>query len=205
MSTKKKTILTATAAFLLGLGGAYFGTTPIFESIYSQTKIHAMWKDHFTSLQGLRDGVDAVVLAEVVDIVPGRIVGDAGNPEVKFTNVILQVRGALRGDTPRDIVLEVTGDLLGERRVVFLEMPEYEVGERYLLFLNRSEDSDVWYVVNNQGGYRVVLSESREAFLQAADPEDEVAAELHGMELGAALGRIGLPTRGVGDRNGSRR
>ncbi len=173
-------------AFALGLAGAYYGSAPVFEELLAQKEIRASWKDHFATVEDLREGVDAIVVGEVVAMRPGRVVGDPSDPDIEFTNVSLSVSHPLKGRTEREIVVEVTGNLTGER-VVFLDLPRFELGQAYLLFLNRSAEADVWYVVNNQGGYHVARSDNDEFFVRAADPEDEVASEFDGLELSQAL------------------
>lgn len=182
-TTTCKIVLLTAAAFALGLAVSYASSPAVIELFFSHKTIHAMWKDHFTNFGDLVRDVDAIVVGEVVAIDEGRQVpyGD-GAKVLRFTNVTLRADKSVKGRLGEEITVEVTGDYLGRQEVVFAGVPAFELGETYLLFLNQQEETDLYYVVNNQGGYR--FDKGR---LEAADPEDELAAQLHGQKTGAAL------------------
>ncbi len=185
-TTTKKTALLTLAAFAVGLAVSYSSAPATFERFFSKTTVHAMWKDHFTSLGDLRDSVDAIVVGEVVAIDEGRVVPYAdGDKQLRFTDVTVRPHQSVKGRPAAEITVEVTGDFLGRQEVVFEGVPGFELGETYLLFLNEQEETGSYYVVNNQGGFLV-----RRGRLEAADPDDELAAELHGRQIAAAVRMI---------------
>ncbi len=190
----KKTLIWVAAAFALGLAVSYLATPVILDTYFQQTTFHAMWKDHFNTLGELHGGVDAIAVGQVVAMQPGRIVGDPSNPELEFTNLTFKVDTAIKGGLDREITLEVTGNLL-QHQVIFLAQPDFHIGQSYLLFLNRQEDTGYWYVANNQSGYQLILDRPGNVVLHAADPEDKVAAQLHERGLVQALNLIEIAGR----------
>jgi hypothetical protein len=135
----------------------------------------ASWKETFNSPQGLSRGVDAVVLAAAAQAVPGRIAtSENGEDSLSFELVELDVVTGLKGvKTGERITLERAAET---ESGFFLDADggPFEIGQTYLLFLQRQEDGTYFYQVNNQGRFRVANDR-----LFAADPEDPVAARFH--------------------------
>ena len=135
----------------------------------------ASWKVTFGSPQGLARGVDAVVLATAAEAVPGRIAtSENGEDSLSFELVEFKVVRGLKGVKAGErITLERAAETEGGH---FLDMDggPFEIGQTYLLFLQRQEDGGYFYQVNHQGRFRVANDR-----LLSADPEDPVAARFH--------------------------
>lgn len=135
----------------------------------------ASWKETFGSPQGLSRGVDAVVLATVAEVVPGRTAtSENGEDSLSFELIELDVVKGLKGvNAGERITVERAAETESGH---FLDMDggPFEIGQTYLLFLQRQEDGVHFYQVNHQGRFRVANDR-----LLAADPEDPVAARFH--------------------------
>ncbi|HEX5717178.1 MAG TPA: hypothetical protein VF179_13520 [Thermoanaerobaculia bacterium] len=155
-------------------------------------KTAASWKEIYNSPQGLSRGVDAVVLATVAEVVPGRTAtSENGEDSLSFELVELDVVRGLKG-------MKAGGRITLERAAetesgFFLDMDggPFEIGETYLLFLQRQEDGDYFYQVNHQGRFRVANDR-----LLAADPEDPVAARFHRRPVAQGLEMVRAGLRG---------
>lgn len=138
-------------------------------------KTAASWKEIYSSPQGLSRGVDAVVLATAAEVVPGRIAtSENGEDSLSFELVELDVVRGLKGvKAGARITLERAAET---ESGFFLDMDggPFEIGQTYLLFLQRQEDGAYFYQVNHQGRFRVANDR-----LLSADPEDPVAARFH--------------------------
>lgn len=188
MKKRLMTILPVLLVFAAGFAVAYAATTPVFEDLFGTTKMRAQWEKHFDSVGALVNGAEAVVVGEVVGMTPGRTVPE--DPTVTFTNVRLKVNRAIKGDVGAFVDVEVVGNHI-ESRLILLELPEFEVGGRYLLFLAEQKQAPfLHYVINNQGGFTIRPDAQGIGVLKAADHHDEVAEQLHDMRLPVALGKI---------------
>lgn len=182
---KKRLLLHALFIFLVGLALSYFASPTLLENLFATTTMRAQWEKHYDSLGALTHAADAIVAGEVVDLAPGRTVPD--DPTVAFTNVRLKVNRAIKGDVGPTIDLEVVGDFR-KNRVILLEVPQFEVGRRYLLFLNRQKTAPfMHYVINNQAGYALATDREGLAIVKAADHDDPVASQLDNMRLPVVL------------------
>jgi hypothetical protein len=154
----------------------------------------AAWKDKFRSTEELVKGVDVVVLAQAVAVNPGRVAYSAnGEDALPFEVVEFTAINGLKGTSDgAPISVERVGGGDNDQSIYFGDDGgPVEIGGTYLLFLKKQEDGPYYYQVNNQGRFRVEGGR-----LRAADPEDEVAASLHGRGLGEVMQAIRKTARG---------
>lgn len=154
-----------------------------------QLSTRAVWKEVYRTPAQMAARADAVVLARVAGVEPGRIAFSAnGEDALPFQVVELDVvrafKGALAGER---ISLERAGGTAPDGRAVNLDFDggEFEEGATYLLFLKRQEDGPHFYQVNHQGRY--LEAEGR---LWAVDPDDLVAKFFEGRPVAQGLGLI---------------
>lgn len=160
-------------------------------------KTAASWKATYRSPQELVRGVDAIVLATAADIQPGRVaMSENGEDSLAFELVELQVIRGLKGAKPGErLTLERAAESEGG---FFLDADggPFDIGQTYLLFLQRKEDGDPYfYQVNNQGRYRVANNR-----LVAAGPQDEVIAQFQHRTVKEALDMVRAGLRGQNPR-----
>lgn len=149
--------------------------------------LRPQWAYNHRSLGEMARDVDAVVMATVDDIRPGRTVLMAdGRTPLPFTLVDLNVERVLRGEVDDSLTLEQTGGSVGDMSYyVDGDGGPYEVGERVLLFVNQQSDTDLYYLVHPQGRYRVVDNQ-----LLAVAPDSPAGRRLDGRGVGEAIGLI---------------
>jgi hypothetical protein len=153
----------------------------------------AAWKETYRSPHELVRGVDVIVLASAADIRPGRVATSENSEDfLGFELVDLQVLRGLKGAKPGErITLERAAESEGGH---FLDADggPFEVGQTYLLFLQRKEDGDPYfYQVNNQGRYRVQNNR-----LVANGPADEVIAHFQHSTVKEGLDKVRTSLRG---------
>jgi hypothetical protein len=178
--------LTLVLALVSAASGALLGNHLTGDVQYES---HAVWKDVFDSAPRLAQGVDTVVLAKAVSVVPGRIAlsadGKDGLPfQVYQFEVVRGMKGAAAGET---LQIERAGGVGPDGRQVVLDIDggPYEIGGTYLLFLNRQEDGPYFYQVNAQGRY--LVQDNR---LWSVDPRDRVSAVFEGRSVQESLGLV---------------
>lgn len=140
------------------------------------------WERVFDTPRGLARGADAVVLARVVDVRPGRVAySDNGEDALPFQLVELEVQRAVKGarETER-LLVERAGGIDPEGQSVFLDADggDFEVGRDYLLFLKRQPDGELFYQLNHQARYEVKAGR-----FAGVEPSDPVVARFHGRNL----------------------
>lgn len=134
---------------------------------------------HFKTVAEMASTSTAVVHAEVVDVKPGRIVGDAESGGVdQAREVTLSVDTSFRRpfvSAPSAIVLEEWGwDESGNGYQVG-NVTWSAVGDKGYYFLARTDDESRWRLVNTQGR----ALESPDLFLtSSADPGSEIHREI---------------------------
>ncbi len=82
-----------------------------------------------------------------------------GGSRLIVTKITLAVEEALKGASPRTLVVEVVGGTIGEETLRVSDVPEFRVGDRDVLFLNSHPHSVSPLVGSDQGRFRV-LNES---------------------------------------------
>jgi hypothetical protein len=139
----------------------------------------AVWREVYQTPGQMAARADAVVLARVAGVQPGRTAFSAnGEDALPFQIVELDVVRAFKGArTGERISLERAGGTAPDGRAVNLDFDggAFEAGATYLLFLKRQEGGVHFYQVNHQGRY--LLAEGR---LWAVDPDDVVAKAFEG-------------------------
>lgn len=189
---KTQNLLPSALALGLGLLAARVAAPALHSHGDAALRYRTMWAHEYGSLDQMVVDADAVVLATVHGTALSRVVETAAGPDhpLPFTLVDLHVDHVFRGDVEDDIVVEQTGGELGPRTYfVEGEGGPYAEGEQVLLFLKRQAQSDMYYVSNPKGRFRVV-----DGALRAIRPDDPVAALLDGREALAAgqmLRRVG--------------
>jgi hypothetical protein len=117
----------------------------------------AAWAEVFPTPVRLARSVDAIVLAQALDVAPGRIAtSDKGEGPLPFQLVELEVIHGLKGAAAGDrLVVERAGGVDPEGRTVRITADGGELvpGEVYLLFLKQQPDGPYFYQVNAQGRY----------------------------------------------------
>lgn len=175
MSVSRRNFWIGTLVVLAaGIAAGRLGAGHLFP--YQQVhRTVASWKETFGSPQGLARGVDAVVLATAAEALPGRTAtSENGEDSLSFELVEFEVVRGLKGVKAGErITLERAAETESGH---FLDMDggPFEIGQTYLLFLQRQEDGGYFYQVNHQGRFRVANDR-----LLSADPEDPVAARFH--------------------------
>lgn len=149
----------------------------------------AAWAQVFSSTADLTHGVDTIVLAQALDTRPGRVAySDNGEDALPFQVTEFEVIRPMKGAREYDhIYVERAGgiDPEGQQVIVDADGGSFEQGRIYLLFLERQPDSDYFYQVNDQGRYT-----AEGAHVLAVNPNDPVAASLHGQTVEQAVARV---------------
>lgn len=144
------------------------------------------WERVFDTPRALVRGVDAVVLARVVDVRPGRVAySDNGEDALPFQVVELEVQRAIKGARESErILVERAGGVDPAGESVFLDADggDFEIGRDYMLFLRHQPEGELFYQVNHQGRYEVKAGR-----LAGVDPADTVVARFHGRSLDEGL------------------
>jgi hypothetical protein len=151
-----------------------------------QLSTRAVWKEVYQTPAQMAARADAVVLARVAGVQPGRVAFSAsGEDALPFQVVELDVVRAFKGARTGDrISLERAGGTAPDGRAVHLDFDggDFEAGATYLLFLKRQEAGPFYYQVNHQGRY--LEAEGR---LWAVDPDDPVAKSFEGRPVAQGL------------------
>jgi hypothetical protein len=168
-----KKILALTAALVMGVATA-LAVGQFMTSKPATITAKAQWKNVYRTQSGLVAGADLIVLAEHASAEPGRIVG-FDEDALPFTNNTFKVERILKGDYEgSELVVEQTGGVMANGTVFSVDDGgPYEIGGRYLLFLN-SNEKGAFYVINHQARYNVRGDE-----LEGVDPTDSVVASFH--------------------------
>lgn len=145
----------------------------------------ASWAKIFDSPAALARTVDVIVLAQAVDVAPGRVaLSDKGEGALPFQLVDFEVIHGLKGAAAGErLTLERAG---GDGVRITADGGEFTPGEVYLLFLQQQQDGPYLHQVNYQGRYHL-----QGDHLLAAAPDDPVATQLHGVTLTEAMARVG--------------
>ncbi len=175
-----KKILVLTAALVMGVATA-LAVGHFMTSKPATITAKAQWKNVYRTQSGLVAGADLIVLAEHVSAEPGRSVG-YGEDAVPFTNNTFKVEKILKGDYEgSELIVEQTGGVMANGLVFSIDDGgPYEIGGRYLLFLNSNEQG-AFYVINHQARYSVRGDE-----LEGVDPTDSVVARFHRVKFDEA-------------------
>ncbi len=168
-----KKILALTTALVMGVVTA----VAVGRLVTSKPKTitaKAQWKNVYRTQSGLVAGADLIVLAEHVSAELGRFAGH-DEDALPFTNNTFKVEKILKGDYEgSELVVEQTGGVMANGMIFSIDDGgPYEVGGRYLLFLN-SNEKGAFYVINHQARYHVRGDE-----LEGVDPTDPVVASFH--------------------------
>jgi hypothetical protein len=158
--------------------GAAAAPTPVVANV--------RWASHFERPADLVQAVDAIVVAEWRGAREGRIAYLAEGTGIPFTLNAFSAQQVLKGDIApgAEITLEQTGGRFDEFVVSIDDGGPYTQG-RYLLFLDRQEDTGYYLLVNPQGRYKILRDR-----LLAAKADDAVAERFNGLDLKSALERI---------------
>ena len=196
MKLSRRTFWIGTLALLtIGFTGGRIVADRLLDEKAPRTA--ASWKEIYQSPQELARGVDAIVLATAADIQPGRVATSENSEDsLAFELVEFRVLRGLKGAKPGEhITLERAA---ASRGGFFLDADggAFEIGQTYLLFLQRKEDGDPYfYQVNNQGRYRVVKNR-----LVAGGPQDEVIAHFQNRTVKEGLDTVRAGLRGQSPR-----
>ncbi|MEV4877080.1 hypothetical protein [Streptomyces cyaneofuscatus] len=138
---------------------------------------------HFKSVAEMASTSAAVVHAEVVDVKPGRIVGDAESGGAdQAREVTLSVDTSFRRpfvSAPSTIVLEEWGwDEKGNGYQVG-NVAWSEVGDKGYYFLARTDDPSRWRLVSTQGR---ALEAPEFSLTSSADPNSEIHREIQSLD-----------------------
>jgi hypothetical protein len=105
-------------------------------------------------------GVDAIVLAEAISVVPSRVArSENSEDELPFELVTFRVSNLIKGAKSEELVyVERAGGLDSNGQAINLDLDggNFEIGKSYLLFLKQQEEGPYFYQVNDQGRYDVV-------------------------------------------------
>ncbi len=139
----------------------------------------ASWKEHFKDAKALVKSADAIVLARVESIAPGRVAYSSNNEDsLSFEVVNLTVVDGLKGakDGSSLAVERVSSSQEGTVAYFNFDGGSFETGGTYLLFLKQQEDGGPYYYqINDQGRFH-----EEGGHLRAVDSDDDVTALFHG-------------------------
>ncbi|MCA1565999.1 MAG: hypothetical protein LC803_10255 [Acidobacteria bacterium] len=139
----------------------------------------ASWKEHFKDAKALVKSADAVVLARVESIAPGRTAYSSnGDDSLSFEVVNFTVVDGLKGakDGSSIAIERVSSNQDGTVAYFNFDGGSFEAGGTYLLFLKKQEDGGPYYYqINDQGRFH-----EEGGHLRAVAPEDDVAALFNG-------------------------
>jgi len=168
-----KKILVLTAALVVGVATA-LAVGQFMTSKPATVTAKAQWKNVYRTQSGLVMGADLIVFAEHVSAEPGRVVG-GGEDATPFTNNTFKIEKIVKGEYEgSELMVEQTGGIMADGRIFNIDDGgPYEIGARYLLFLNSNEEG-AFYVINHQARYNVRGDE-----LEGVDPTDRVVASFH--------------------------
>lgn len=144
---------------------------------------HAAWKDVYESPMAQIHGVDAVVLARHVGTSPGRVViGENPDDVTPFElNHFVVTRGMKGLGTGEPFTVErVGGDANGHTILLDADGGPYVPGQEYVLFVNRQQESDFYFLVNGEGRYFVGQNGE---LVAAVEDAGRVAPVLSGMPV----------------------
>lgn len=145
----------------------------------------------FTTVADLVAASDAVVLAEVLETVEGRVLTDPAAPDagVRTRLADLRVVEVLAGAAPQRLVLEEVATLLDGTPVRVDGASAVAAGERGVFFLvaGRTESAPHWGVVGAQGRY-LVRGDTLES--GASDPLSGAIVEAGGPALVDAVAAV---------------
>ncbi|HEX8129092.1 MAG TPA: hypothetical protein VF527_08330 [Pyrinomonadaceae bacterium] len=146
----------------------------------------ASWKHHFKDAKELVKSADAVVLARVESIAPGRTAYSTnGDDSLAFEVVNLTVVDGLKGEKDgASIAIErVSSDQGGTIAYFNFDGGSFETGGTYLLFLKQQEDGGPYYYqINDQGRFH-----EEGGHLQAVESDDPVTALFHGRTVAEGI------------------
>ena len=137
------------------------------------------------SLETVIAEADRIAVCEVIEITTTRD-PKTGNP---VTRVTFEPVEWWKGDSEeRTVTLQFLGGPVGDGTVLVVAgMPQYEVGEHYVLFWR---DGDEWanpLVGWHQGQYNVIEGEDGELYVEGSEARAEEIAVDRGIDLGAAI------------------
>lgn len=177
-------------------GGSVIGVMS-FDSESASVKM--AWKDVFDDLSGMTRQVDAVVLARATGVQEGRVaVSESGEDSVAFELVEFETLRPIKHLRPGEtFLLERATETEVDGKSLFLDGDggPFEVGARYLLFLQEQPGTGYYFQVNDQGRFRVSAGR-----LHPVVPDDPVAQTLDGRSVADALD---LVKSQLGAREGS--
>jgi hypothetical protein len=142
------------------LAGVYAaGYTRAWLSEARSSSVAATWIHSYSDLAAMEETADVIVLAEVVDVKPGRVAGSEVD-QLRFTNVHLRVledwsREPLSSD---EVVVELTG---GDGTPFLSGNPPYRRGEVYALFLIQQSAEPFLYITGNPPQARYLVRDQR--------------------------------------------
>ncbi len=123
----------------------------------------AVWKEVYSTPDQLIAGVDAIVLAEAINVTPSRVAySENGEDELPFELVTFRVSNPVKGAKGDGLIyVERAGglDSKGQETQIDFDGGNFEIGKTYLLFLKQQEEGPYFYQVNDQGRYDVVGDE----------------------------------------------
>lgn len=134
------------------------------------------------SLSQLTQYADAVVIATVVDVNPVR------GPQYVVTDTTLKVDSVLKGTVNPKIVLHQRGGQVGDFATIVYGMPQYEVGERVLIFLEAKKTGTYVTAGYWQGKHEIYKKGGEDfvkispVFAEQSRPMDDVHPHVHGMQ-----------------------
>jgi hypothetical protein len=189
----RKTFWTVTLAVaVFGVaGGLLLGDGLIHRTT---TTTEAAWAEIYQAPAEMARRVDSIVLAKAVGVAPGRVAySENGEDALPYEVFELEVVKPLKGRGEGTIYVERAGGTAPDGSSVFLDMDggPFEIGQTYLLFLKRQQDTGLYYQVNHQGRFRVANDR-----LWSTETDDVVAKAFHGRTLGQGFELVREGLRG---------
>lgn len=185
-SRKQFWIITVLVIVVSIAGGGAIGMMS-FDS--ETTSVKMAWKDVFEDLAGMTRQVDAVVLARATGVQEGRVaVSESGEDSVAFELVEFETLRPVKNLRPGEtFLLERATETEVDGSSIFLDGDggPFEVGARYLLFLQEQPGTGYYFQVNDQGRFRVSAGR-----LHPVLPDDPVARTLEGRSVADAIALV---------------
>lgn len=149
----------------------------------------ASWKEHFKDAKALVKSADAVVLARVDSVAPGRVAYSSnGDDSLSFEVVNFTVVRGLKGekDGAPVSIERVSSNQDGTVAYFNFDGGSFQMGGTYLLFLKKQEDGGPYYYqVNDQGRFH-----EEGGHLRAVEPDDAVTALFHGRTVAEGISLV---------------
>lgn len=169
LMTRKSVITTFCLAVVLAV--AY--SAGLAGKSHLSSHSHASWVDVYGEAQDMAHHVDEVVIARAQAVTPGRVAySDDGQDSVSFDNITFTVERSFKNQAEPGT--SITIERIASN--VDFDGGPYLIGDTYALFLRKQEATGRYYLVNDQGRFKI-----SGGVLVGVKPHDPVADVFDGL------------------------